>query len=407
MIESMLRRNVVFVAGWIVAGLAIAFVVNHLRDEGTARSQRPASAAPAATSGLAPPKVVAAHVSDVHADAATQAAPVPATSAAVRAPVLSYAPAVRVSAPAVVSLYTLNKVRVIERSPLGLGSRQRDALREGLGSGVIVDAQGHIVTNEHVVKSAARIDVMLADGRSATASVIGTDPGTDLAVLKIDMQPLPIMTLGRSDRLEVGDVVLAIGNPFGLSQTVTQGIVSATGRADLKLSRYESYIQTDAAINKGNSGGALVNTRGELVGINTAVLGDETAEGLGVAIPVDLLRGVMQEILQHGRVARGWLGIKLADVSEEYARNEGIPRSGVVIWELHPESPALQAGLGKNDLIETIDGQPARTGKQTLALVANHKPGTTVKFTGVRARNAEPFSVDLKVIEPPPGSQRD
>jgi serine protease DegS len=407
MINTTLRRNLAFLAGWVMAGLAIALLVNLLwREDRT----QPQAASPAAEIDAIPgdrtpvsPTVKTIEVGDspAIADAPAHIAPAPS----------SYAPAVRASAPAVVSVYTLRKVRLpgmaVEQTPSGPRISPRQGLQEGLGSGVIVDAQGHIVTNHHVVKSADQIAVQLADGRSAAARVVGSDPGTDLAVLRIDLQPLPVMTLGRSDRLEVGDVVLAIGNPFGLSQTVTQGIVSATGRDDLKLSRYESFIQTDAAINKGNSGGALVNARGELVGINTAVLGDDTAEGLSVAIPVELVRGVMREILQHGRVARGWIGIQLADISEEYAQSEAIPLAGVVIWELHPSSPALQAGLTKYDKIETIDGQPALTGKQTIARVANRKPGTSIRITGMRAQDKQPFSLELDVIEPPPGTQRE
>ncbi len=199
-------------------------------------------------------------------------------------------------------------------------------MQQTLGSGVIVDAQGHIITNEHVIKEADEINVQLADGRSAAARIVGTDPDTDIAVLKIDLPHLPVMTLGRSDRLAVGDTVLAIGNPLGLSQTVTHGIVSATGRAPLGVATFEDFIQTDAAINAGNSGGALVNARGELIGINTAVLGkDLGADGLGVAIPVDLVRGVMREILQHGRVVRGWIGIALADISDVDARQVACP----------------------------------------------------------------------------------
>jgi serine protease DegS len=407
MVSSMLRRNVVFVAGSVVAGLAIALLVNQLWGEDSAVSQPAASAVPATDPVLVPPTVVSTQIEDTHATAPADAAP--ATPAKADVPVHSYAAAVRVSAPAVVSLYTLSKVRLpgatVQQTPSGLRLAPREALQEGLGSGVIVDTQGHIITNHHVVKGANQIDVQLADSRSATAIVIGTDPDTDLAVLKITLSQLPVMALGRSDRLAVGDVVLAIGNPFGLSQTVTQGIVSATGRAQLGLSTYENFIQTDAAINKGNSGGALVNARGELVGINTAVLGkDEGADGLGVAIPVDLVRGVMQEILQNGKVVRGWIGVAMDNVPEAYAKQVGLENGGVLVLGLHDKSPArVSGGLVLYDKIETVDGQPVRNPRDALARIAIRKPGASVTIAGKRGK--QPFSTTLTVIEPPPGTK--
>jgi serine protease DegS len=399
MVNSMLRRNVVFVAGWVVAGLAIACLVNLVwRDDRAV----PQTAAPAATTvepELVKPTVLATHAGDapVGQPAAVDSASAP--SAAAIAPVYSYAPAVQVSAPAVVSVYTLSKVTLgSQRGPV-----QR--LQEGLGSGVIVDAQGHIITNHHVIEGAARIAVQLADGRSSEATIVGADPATDIAVLKINLQRLPVMTLGRADRVAVGDTVLAIGNPLGLTQTVTHGIVSATGRAQLGVAVYENFIQTDAAINKGNSGGALVNLRGELIGINTAVIKYEGAEGLGMAIPVDLVRGVMKEILLHGRVIRGWIGLVLADVPEEYARQNNLPYAGVLIARLHSASPAVLAGLAEYDKIETVNGQPVRTGPGMIEKIVKIPPGDNVHITGIRARNRQPFSVDVQVIEAPPGSQ--
>ncbi len=273
----------------------------------------------------------------------------------------------RASAPAVVNVYAQRTVT--ERVPaVGLEQllggpvqpRFRERVQRSLGSGVIVDREGHIVTNQHVIANSDQISVQLADGRVAGVTVVGSDPDTDLAVLKIDLPRLPVMTLGRSDRLQVGDVVLAIGSPLGLSQTVTHGIVSATGRAQLGVATFENFIQTDAAINVGNSGGALVNTRGELIGINTAVLGKNLgAEGIGVAIPVDLVRGVMREILQHGRVIRGWIGIVPEDIGPEHVRQLNLPHAGVVINNLYRDSPALQAGLARGDMIES-DRWPRR-----------------------------------------------
>jgi S1-C subfamily serine protease len=410
MVSSMVRRNVVFVAGWVVAGLAIALLVNQLWREDREAPQAVTPAVTASGPALVPPTVVTTPVEYTRATGTGEEAP--ATSAKVDAPVLSYAPAVRVSAPAVVSVYTLSTVRApgtrILQTPNGLRLAPNQRTQEGLGSGVIVDAQGHIVTNHHVVDGASQIAVRLADGGSAKATVVGTDEATDLAVLKIDLPQadllrLPVMPLGREDQVKVGDIVLAIGNPLGLTQTVTHGIVSAKGRA-LGVNTYENFIQTDAAINKGNSGGALVNVRGELIGINTAVVAG--AEGLGMAIPVGLVIGVMQEILgPNKRVIRGWIGAVLADIPEEFARENNLPNYGVLIAELHPASPAYRAGLAVADKIETLDGQPVRTGADMLGRIVKTAPEKAVKITGVRARNREPFSVELTVIEAPKGSQ--
>jgi len=198
----------------------------------------------------------------------------------------------------------------------------------------------------------------------------------------------------------VGDIVLAIGTPLGLSQTVTHGIVSALGRAQLGVAVYENFIQTDAAINVGNSGGALVDFRGALIGINTAVLGKNLgAEGIGVAIPVDLVRGVMRDIVQHGRVIRGWIGILPIDVGPDDANRAGLAHPGVAIANLYRESPAVEVGLERRDIIETVDGTPVRSAQDTLARIASHRPGSTVKLTGLRG--ARPFSVEVKVIEAP------
>jgi len=252
-----------------------------------------------------------------------------------------------------------------------------------------------------VIGDSGQISVQLGDGRQAEASVVGRDPDTDIALLQIELADLPVMQLGRSDRVAVGDVVLAIGNPLGLAQTVTHGIVSATGRAQLGVSVYEDFIQTDAAINVGNSGGALVNTRGELIGINTAVLGkDLGAEGIGVAIPVDLVRGVVQEILRNGRVVRGWIGIVPEDIPVEYVRALGLPHAGVVIANLYRDSPALGGGLAVGDMLEAIDGQPVMSAQDTLARVAGRRPGADMRITA--ARGERRFEVDLKVKEAPP-----
>ena len=319
------RRVVVFLAGSVVAGLLLAAAIAVLWPAAAAA----AGTLPPCTSNPLPKRrSYTAGERDPQPTPAPCARYRPAATPSQPAPLMSFAPAVRASAPAVVNIYTQRTVT--ERVPgidleqfLGgtVRPRYRERVQSGLGSGVIVDRNGHIVTNQHVIEGFDEISVQLADGRSAAAKVVGRDPDTDIAVLKIDLPRLPVMTLGRSDRIEVGDVVLAIGNPLGLTQTVTHGIVSATGRAQLGVATFENFIQTDAAINVGNSGGALVNLRGELVGINTAVLGKNLgAEGIGVAIPVDLVRGVMSELLEHGRVIRGWIGILPEDISAQHVQ---------------------------------------------------------------------------------------
>ena len=424
MVISMLRRNMVFVAGWVLAGLAIALVVNQLwtrRDDRLPQGQsqaEPANADAVATAPAALPAAVSTMVStrlgDTQSDGPASADPAPAVS--------SYASAVKVSAPAVVSIYTVNRVaRAGEtvQTPQGPRLALVDLAQPGLGSGVIVDAAGHIVTNDHVIKDAAVINgtdqiyIQLADGRSRPATVVGQDPETDLAVLKTDLTQLPVMTLGRSDRLAVGDVVLAIGNPYGLSQTVTQGIVSAVDRTlNGTVAHFENFIQTDAAINAGNSGGALVNARGELIGINTAVLGNDAqqrAYGLSIAIPVDLVRGVVREIIKNGRVVRGWIGIGLPqNVSEQQVRDLArlrivqLPHAGVIVNELTPNSPAALAGLMRFDMIEAIDGEKVfpRGAQEAHSRIASRKPGSSVKITVTR--NSQPITFDVKVIEQPP-----
>jgi serine protease DegS len=392
-----LRQSAIFIAGSVLCGVLLALLLMRLWPGlvGVPDSPTAASAAIPAAAGA-----------DT-GSSFTAIAPGP-TGAGVltgNAAVLlgqsqsgSFAPAVRRSAPAVVSIFTRQMERPagIEQLP---GARVRPRFSDGLGSGVIVDADGHIITNQHVIQNSAQIRVQLADGREAAAQVVGRDPDTDLAVLKIALPDLPVMQLGRSDRVAVGDVVLAIGNPLGLSQTVTAGIVSATGRADLGVATFEDFIQTDAAINDGNSGGALVNTSGELIGINTAVLGRNLdAEGISVAIPVDMVRGVMREILGSGRVVRGWLGVVLEDVPDDFALDEGMAHGGVVVSNFYRGSPAL-AQLQRGDVIETVDGAAVRSARDALARIASRKPGNKLRLTGMRGQRS--FSVDLVVADTP------
>jgi S1-C subfamily serine protease len=313
--------------------------------------------------------------------------------------------AVRVSAPAVVNIYSTRFIanptgRMRQRLGLGGGLASR-RLVTSLGSGVIIDPAGYIVTNHHVIAAAEDIKIQLADGRVTEPEIVGIDVETDLAVLKMNLPDLPVMTLGRSDQLQIGEIVLAIGNPYGLSQTVTQGIISATGRTQLGLSRFENFIQTDAAINIGNSGGALVNLRGELVGINTAVLGGAfDSDGIGFAIPVNLMRGVAEQLQKHGRVRRGWLGIVPRDLTTSRAAALKLAiEGGVELVQLYRDSPALEAGLRPGDIITHMNDQPIQVSRQALNIVAALMPGDQIELRGIRA--GQPFSVVITLAERP------
>ncbi len=256
----------------------------------------------------------------------------------------------------------------------------------GLGSGVIVSASGYILTNNHVVESADEIEVILNDSRRALAKVIGTDPDSDLAVLKIDLERLPVIVLGNSDSLQVGDQVLAIGNPFGVGQTVTGGIVSALGRNQLGINTFENFIQTDAAINPGNSGGALVDINGNLLGINTAIYSRSGGSmGIGFAIPVSTARLVMEGIVKDGQVLRGWIGVEPNDLSPELAETFGIKaQAGVIITGVLQNGPAAQSGIRPGDVITRVAGKPVNNVSELLASVAALKPGTASKFSLLR-----------------------
>jgi serine peptidase DegS len=309
----------------------------------------------------------------------------------------SYADAVDISAPAVANVYTRRLVGASD-PPGGTGRFQ---LNTGLGSAVVIDSEGYLVTNYHVVAGASEIRLQLADGRIANPTVVGVDSETDLALLKVDVGPLPAIPLGRSDQLRIGDVVLAIGNPYGLSKTVTQGIVSATGRGLLGLLTFENFIQTDAAINEGNSGGALINSKGELVGINTAVLAqDAGTEGIGFAIPVDLVRGVVNEIKKHGRVIRGWLGMRPDDLSRAESAALGLdPNVGILLVSTFVDGPAAAAGLQPGDVILSIDGEAVRSRQQALLITARMNPGSEIEIVGWR--DGQRFTAMLVVAERP------
>jgi len=253
----------------------------------------------------------------------------------------------------------------------------------GLGSGVIVSATGFVLTNNHVVEGADEIEVILNDSRRAAAKVIGTDPDTDLAVLKIELDKLPVIVMGNSDALQVGDQVLAIGNPFGVGQTVTGGIVSALGRNQLGINTFENFIQTDAAINPGNSGGALVDTSGNLLGINTAIYSRSGGSmGIGFAIPVSTARQVMDGLVRDGQVTRGWIGVEPNELSNELAETFGVrARQGVIITGVLQNGPAAQAGIRPGDVITAVDGKNVANVSELLSTVAGLKPGLASKFS--------------------------
>ena len=260
---------------------------------------------------------------------------------------------------------------------------QGDEPQGGLGSGVIVSPSGYILTNNHVVEEADDIEVFLNDSRKAKAKVIGTDPESDLAVLKIDLDKLPTIALGNSDELQVGDQVMAIGNPFGVGQTVTSGIVSALGRNQLGINTFENFIQTDAAINPGNSGGALVDTQGNLLGINTAIYSRSGGSmGIGFAIPVNTAKQVLEGLVRDGQVTRGWIGVEPNDLSPELAETFDVKaREGVIITGVLQNGPAAKAGIKPGDVIESVGGRKVTDVAQLLSIVAALKPGNPVVFT--------------------------
>ncbi len=310
---------------------------------------------------------------------------------------VSYAMAVEAAAPAVVNIFTARivtqRLNPILEDPLlrkffgnNLHPVPRKRLETSLGSGVIMSAQGYVLTNNHVIDAADQIRVQLQDGRDTVARVVGIDPDTDLAVLKIDLDNLPSITLSAPDTLRVGDVVLAIGNPFGVGQTVTMGIISARGRSELGINTFENFIQTDAAINPGNSGGALISAHGELVGINTAIFSKSGgSQGIGFAIPNKLAKGVMQQIIENGRVIRGWLGVEAQNITPELAESFGMEKpTGVLIAGLLRHGPADKAGLQAGDIIIKIGDKPAATAHDTLNAIANTAPGTSVELTVLR-----------------------
>lgn len=323
--------------------------------------------------------------------------------------VVSYANAVDMAAPAVVNIYTTKLIT--ERSNpayrdffqyyFGTPGFTRQRQESSLGSGVIVSENGYILTNNHVVEGADEIQVLLRDGRSAEAKIIGNDPESDLAALKIELDNLPAITIGKSDGTRVGDVVLAIGNPFGVGQTVTMGIISATGRNSIGINTYENFIQTDAAINPGNSGGALINPFGQLIGINTAIFSKSGGyQGIGFAIPVGFAIEVMQQLIENGRMVRGWLGIEVQDVNAALAESFGLKEiKGVIIAGILRNGPAAIAGLRPGDIIVEIDNKEIKNSKEVMNSIAKVKPKDTAEITILR--QGKEMTIDAEIGDRP------
>jgi len=319
----------------------------------------------------------------------------------------SYAGAVSAAAPAVVNIHTTKRVSV-SRIPLPPDPVMRKFFEQmpgfnqtqqttSLGSGVVVSAKGHVLTNLHVIEGADEIVVALTDGRQAVAKVLGVDADSDLAVLQVEMGELPVLGFESLDPPRIGDVVLAIGNPFGVGQTITMGIVSALGRQGLGINTYENFIQTDAAINPGNSGGALVDTKGRLVGVNTAIYSRSGGSlGIGFAIPAVAAQKVLSEIVTFGFVKRGWLGIEPQDMTADLARAFGLERvRGVIIAGIMRDGPGAKGGLKVGDIVQTIAGQPINDTQRLMARIAAHAPGDAVELGVYRNGRTQSLTMTL------------
>ncbi len=319
----------------------------------------------------------------------------------ISAPV-SYADAVQAAAPAIVNIYT-TKV-VTEKNPFfddqllkrffGNQRAPRQRLERSLGSGVIISREGYLLSNYHVVENADEILVALQDGRTTEARLIGGDPDTDLAVLKIELDQLPTIILGQSEKLRVGDVTMAIGNPFGVGQTVTLGIISATGRSDIGINTFEDFIQTDAAINPGNSGGGLINARGELIGINTAIFSRSGgSQGIGFAIPIHIARAAMEQIITQGFIPRGWLGFDTQNLTPQLLETfSQVNLSGVLINRVYRNSPAHITGIAPGDVLIELNGKAVSNSRQLYRQVTQLKPKSTVALRILRGKNIYEFS---------------
>jgi len=329
-----------------------------------------------------------------------------ASAAAAAAAGGGYALAARLAAPAVVSVTATKMARPNPhaedpRFKFFFGERPQGQAQVGLGSGVIVSPEGYLLTNHHVVAGATDIEVQLADGRNTRATVVGSDPETDIAVLRIELPNLPVVTLGNVRALQVGDAVLAIGNPFNVGQTVTAGIVSALDRTQAGASQFQNFIQTDAAINPGNSGGALVDAAGHLVGINTAIFSRSGGSlGIGFAVPVDTARQVMEALIRGGSVKRGWIGVEPRDLSPELAESLALPlKSGVLITGVLQDGPAARGGLRPGDVVVKVGDRPVQSTSDLFSAVAALPPDSSALI--VAQRGAQQVQVKVQVGERP------
>lgn len=379
-----LRKNIIFLFQFVTVGLALAFLLLYFYP------------------GLLGTRPTVVQLKESNE---------PVSNAPPGDHITSYATAVSKAAPAVVNVYTTKVIqqrhgRVFE-DPLfqrffnHQSENNNQQSETSLGSGVIISSQGYILTNNHVIAGADEIAVALHDGRTVTAQLVGADPDSDLAVLKINLPNLPVITLGHSRNLRVGDVVLAIGDPFGVGQTVTSGIVSALGRNSLGINTFENFIQTDAAINPGNSGGALINAYGDLIGINTAIFSESGGSmGIGFAIPISLARNVMTQIIEHGHVIRGWIGVKIQDVNPDLAASFKLPSTnGAIITNIILNGPADKAGLNRGDVITQIADHKVHNVRDVLDLISQQKPGDKIDITIIR--DGKQIVKQAKVIERP------
>ena len=328
----------------------------------------------------------------------------------------SYSDAANKAMGAVVNVFTSKEIQA-PRHPLMddptfrrfFGERYDAAPQRvsSLGSGVIVSAQGFILTNHHVVEAADEIQVALADGRNVPARIVGTDPDTDLAVLKVDLKNLPSITFGRSDQARVGDVALAIGNPFGVGQTVTMGIISALGRSHLGINTIENFIQTDAAINPGNSGGALVDASGNLIGINSAIYSRSGgSQGIGFAIPASLAKQIMEQIIDHGAVVRGWIGVEVQDITPELAASFKLPKpAGALIAGVLRNGPADRAGIQPGDILIEVENKPVKDSADMLNKISALVPGKLSNLKILRNQTEVLLRINIgkrpKIQQPP------
>jgi Do/DeqQ family serine protease len=389
-----MRRTWLLFSQAVTVAVAVLFVLVTLKPEWLGGRARPASMLPLPTLAEAPPR-----------------APTSASATGL-GPAGGYSLSARRAAPAVVSIVASRQAM---RNPHAddpafqffFGGRgQQQPAQTGLGSGVIVAPEGYLLTNHHVIAGADEIEVQLADGRQAPARLVGSDPETDLAVLKLDLDELPVVTFGDAAGLQVGDVVLAIGNPFNVGQTVTAGIVSALGRTRLRLSTYENFIQTDAAINPGNSGGALVDVEGHLVGINTAIYSRDGGNlGIGFAISIDTARQVLDALVRDGTVLRGWLGVEPQDLTPEFIDSFKLPlREGVLITGVLQDGPASRGGLRPGDVVVLVGDTPVASRTDLLAAVAALRPASETVVTV--QRGPQRLALTVVVGQRPPQGRR-